>query len=271
MSLPISGFTAVPNPQMLAFMGAQSFIMMYQAGEGWQYGKRRISAMSNEEFNELTPELVLEKQAIVLKNSLKTIEQSMNNMTPMIETIIKQYGEFLRIVIKETPQALATGFSGITDPTTGGHEHEDTLGAIVDHLKKLVPSLPEAEARRGAEGLADAIETFKPTPNPKGTQPPTPSPAPRVPFTNIPLEERRRVLKEAVFNEQDLNKVLIARKARVQMILSGQLGNYRNTPKLGNEIGTLNFYIAKYTPILAQMRRTIVLLKTAVRLGELAA
>ncbi len=107
MSSPLSGFTAVPNPQMLAFMGAQSFIMMYQAGEGWQYGKRKISAMSNEEFNKLTPELVLEKQAVVLRNSLQTIEKSMNAMTPMIGTIVKQYGDFIREIIASIPQAIS--------------------------------------------------------------------------------------------------------------------------------------------------------------------
>ncbi len=60
MSSPISGFTAIPNPQMLAFMPIQSYLMMYFAGSGWQYGKRKISAMSNEEFNKLTPEQLLQ-------------------------------------------------------------------------------------------------------------------------------------------------------------------------------------------------------------------
>ncbi len=106
MSSPISGFTAIPNPQMLAFMGAQSFIMMYQAGEGWQYGKRKISAMSNEEFNKLTPNIVLEKQAVVLKDALGTIETSMNNMTPMVRTIVEQYGDFVREIIKASPQVV---------------------------------------------------------------------------------------------------------------------------------------------------------------------
>ncbi len=103
---PLSAFTAVPNPQMLAFMGAQSFVMMYQAGEGWQYGKRRISAMSNEEFNKLTPQIVMEKQAVVLRSSLATIERSMNDMTPMIGTIVKQYGDFIREIIAAIPEAF---------------------------------------------------------------------------------------------------------------------------------------------------------------------
>ncbi len=111
---PLSAFTAVPNPQMLAFMGAQSFIMMYQAGEGWQYGKRKISAMSNEDFNKLTPEIVLQKQAIVLRNSLDTIQKSMNDMTPMIGTIVKQYGDFLREIGAALPETFERAIGGRT-------------------------------------------------------------------------------------------------------------------------------------------------------------
>ncbi len=132
MSLPISGFTAVPNPQMLAFMGAQSFIMMYQAGEGWQYGKRKISAMSNEEFNKLTPELVLEKQAVVLQNALGTIEKSMNSMTPMIGTIVEQYGDFIREIIAHIPKALqnVVGGSGTVFEGSSGFEVPPYTGKL---------------------------------------------------------------------------------------------------------------------------------------------
>ncbi len=112
MSLPLSGFTAVPNPQMLAFMGAQSFIMMYQAGEGWQYGKRKISAMSNEEFNKLTPQMVLEKQAVVLRDALGTIAKSMNDMTPLIGTIVEQYGDFLKEILEHIPKGIENAGTG---------------------------------------------------------------------------------------------------------------------------------------------------------------
>ncbi len=150
MSSPISGFTAIPNPQMLAFMGAQSFIMMYQAGEGWQYGKRKISAMSNEEFNKLTPNMVLEKQAIVLRQALPTIQKSMDDMTPMISTIIAQYGDFIREAIKALPELAANIFqqggtgtsasitnvrldaSGLATQREGDEHKEHDLAAAID-------------------------------------------------------------------------------------------------------------------------------------------
>ncbi len=120
MSSPISGFTAVPNPQMLAFMAAQSFVMMYQAGEGWQYGKRKQSAMSNEEFNKQTPISIMENQAATLRQALPTIQKSMDDMTPMIRTIIAQYGDFIREIIATIPEFLGniTGSSTKQQTTT---------------------------------------------------------------------------------------------------------------------------------------------------------
>ncbi len=164
MSSPLSGFTAVPNPQMLAFMGAQSFIMMFQAGEGWQYGKRRISAMSNEDFNKLTPLRLLQNQAANLRSSLSTIQKSMNDMTPMIATIIEQYGDFLKEVIRVTPPTLLA-VSGGTSPQDIIQNYERTTGKVttgperqaladfIRNLGNLIPSVPLAGATSGGAGL----------------------------------------------------------------------------------------------------------------------
>ncbi len=134
-------------------MGAQSFIMMYQAGEGWQYGKRKISAMSNEEFNKLTPELVLEKQAIVLRNALPTIQKSMDDMTPMIRTIIAQYGDFIREMISALPEAVGNIFEGgITGIGLKGK------GAVSGSIGALAPLIP-----RGAGSVAPITSPFSST------------------------------------------------------------------------------------------------------------
>ncbi len=113
MSSPISAFTAVPNPQMLAFMGAQSFLMMQMAGAGWQYGKRKISAMKNEEFNPLTVNALLQKETADVRAAIPTIIKSINDMTPMVHDIVAQYGDFIREIIRATPQLV----SNIYQPT----------------------------------------------------------------------------------------------------------------------------------------------------------
>ncbi len=142
MSSPLSAFTAIPNPQMLAFMGAQSFIMMYQAGEGWQYGKRKISAMSNEEFNALTPQIVMEKQAVVLRSALSTIEKSMNDMTPMVGSIIKQYGDFIREIIAAIPETIQNITQSTTDTNKYYIKPDGTLGFITPITIIPIPTEP---------------------------------------------------------------------------------------------------------------------------------
>ncbi len=107
MSLPISGFTAVPNPQMLSYMMSQSWIMMYAAGGAWQYGKRRISAMSNEEFNKLTPIALLQEHIQMLREAIPSIQASLKDMTPLIGTLMEQFGTFINEALKAIPQTVS--------------------------------------------------------------------------------------------------------------------------------------------------------------------
>ncbi len=87
-------------------MGSQSFIMMYEAGAAWQYGKRRISAMSNEEFNKLTPLKLLEEHTALLRSAIPTIQKSMEDMSPLVRTIMVQFGEYIAEAVKAFPEAL---------------------------------------------------------------------------------------------------------------------------------------------------------------------
>ncbi len=47
-------FTPLPLAMMPIFMGAQSIIMGEAFGKGFQFGKRKISALTNEQFNKLS-------------------------------------------------------------------------------------------------------------------------------------------------------------------------------------------------------------------------
>ncbi len=157
MSSPISGFTAIPNPQMLAFMPIQSYLMMYFAGSGWQYGKRKISAMSNEQFNKLTPEELLKQHSIELKNMLPTLKQALQDVSPLIETLIVQYGDFVKRAIEAVPKATAqileTDPSAVTGLAGPVYQYQsETLTAVAKGILAFLTgdySSIEAEARRG--------------------------------------------------------------------------------------------------------------------------
>ncbi len=116
MSSPISGFTAIPNPQMLAFMPIQSYLMMYFAGAGWQIGKRKISAIPNDEFNKMSAKDLLEGFTADLRSTIPTLERSLQDITPLVNILVKQYGEFAIEIINVLPQVAQTVAGGLVNP-----------------------------------------------------------------------------------------------------------------------------------------------------------
>ncbi len=140
-------------------MGAQSFIMMFQAGEGWQYGKRRISAMSNEDFNKLTPERLLQNQAVTLRSSISTIERSMNAMTPMVGTIVAQYGDFVKEIIKVLPKVSQDVVKEVINSIPEGGFPGEGDKQILAWLKNFL-NIPEAEAQLPSSDLFE-VDTSK--------------------------------------------------------------------------------------------------------------
>ncbi len=144
MSSPISGFTAIPNPQMLAFMPIQSYLMMYFAGGGWQIGKRKISAIPNDKFNKMSAKDLLQDFTADLKSTIPTLESSLNDITPLIRVLIEQYGEFVKEIIAASPDAFKIAFG---DTGTQAQIGFDKLfHRIEDMLKNAFPSLPSAGA-----------------------------------------------------------------------------------------------------------------------------
>ncbi len=145
MSSPISGFTAIPNPQMLAFMPIQSYLMMYFAGAGWQIGKRKISAIPNPEFNKMSANDLLKGFTADLRETIPTLERSLNDITPLIRVLIEQYGDFIKEAIAAMPQALQNIIGGggefqnipTSESVSGGGAPPFGTAAFLHYLKKL--------------------------------------------------------------------------------------------------------------------------------------
>ncbi len=100
MVLPVSGFLPVPLPMMIPFMGAQSLVIGKMFGEGFQYGKRKISAMPNEEFNKLTFESLMSNAREEIKASVPTMNAAMQDMKPMVEVVVREFFEYVTLVTK---------------------------------------------------------------------------------------------------------------------------------------------------------------------------
>ncbi len=94
-ALPIGGFMPIPLAMMIPFMAAQSIIMGDAFGKGYQFGKRKISAMTNEEFNSLSQSDLISEMQKEFKEAIPSIKQSLSDSTELQTRIV---GEMLRIL-----------------------------------------------------------------------------------------------------------------------------------------------------------------------------
>ncbi len=166
----VSGFLPVPLPMMIPFMGAQSLVIGKMFGEGFQYGKRKISAMPNEEFNALTFQGMMQNARDEMKASIPTMIAALQDMQPMVQAVIHEFFDYLAIIADKskeelrritgggefdlTPEAKRAGTSAgfqlsaediaklveIGQQKAPGIQMED----IMNQLRSLFPSLPEA-------------------------------------------------------------------------------------------------------------------------------
>ncbi len=98
----LSGFLPIPLAMMIPFMGMQSLVIGKQFGEGFQFGKRKISAMTNDEFNKLTPAMIAQRSADELKAMIPSMQQSLQDMR-VFQTFIVQE---LIATVKQLPNDI---------------------------------------------------------------------------------------------------------------------------------------------------------------------
>jgi len=117
MSLPIGFFAPLPLPMMIPFMGIQSAVMAEQFGTMFQYGKRRISAMSNEEFNQLTFEKLQSEMTKQIKGMIPEMQNQIKAMQPMVKMIIEEFASYIKLATEAMPSAVVqSGLLGSLDP-----------------------------------------------------------------------------------------------------------------------------------------------------------
>ncbi len=148
MVLPIGFFAPLPLPMMIPFMGIQSAVMAEQFGTMFQYGKRRISAMSNEEFNKLTPQMLQERITVQVQGMIPEMEKQIQAMRPMVVIIMKEFAEYVRLAT----EAIAKGGEEYLQHAAHGHifGHGDTYVPPSTTTTELAPE-PTPEAPTTAE------------------------------------------------------------------------------------------------------------------------
>ncbi len=109
----IGFFAPLPLAMMLPFMAGQSMIMGESFGKGFQYGKRKISSMSNEEFNKM--------DANQLGRELAT---DYTQIIPHLEQAVRASSDFQNMIIQELikiiPNFVDQLLGGNAPPESGG-------------------------------------------------------------------------------------------------------------------------------------------------------
>lgn len=146
---------------------------MYYGGAGWQFGKRKVSGMSNEEVNRMTPNDFLMKLHSETKTMVPTMAQGMQDMTPLVKTTLVLFGAYIREAIKAFPEVVQN-ILGSTDsgefsniPTSSGSSGNlpPQMASFLHYFATLSKAtqgtiLKEAEGNRGfTTGGAAAIDT----------------------------------------------------------------------------------------------------------------
>lgn len=116
---PFGGFSPFPNSIMIPFMQAQSSALAYGFGLDYEFGKRTIKAMSNEQFNSLTANDV----SNLIKNHndvvLQQLRDELPNFTAFQSEIIDKQVEIEVAKANRTPSAMA---EIVTALLSGGHQ-----------------------------------------------------------------------------------------------------------------------------------------------------
>ncbi len=156
MALPIGGFMPIPLALMIPFMATQSLVMGEAFGIAFQYGKRRISAMSNEDFNKLTIEEVASQMFKSYENIIPELKQSIKKST--------QFQNFIFATLLDMPRGLLAELFGVGEKTDSQTQQEE--------FDKLVESKGTPKPGKGKVGNVppaqeDDPNKFLPKPKPK--------------------------------------------------------------------------------------------------------
>ncbi len=171
MSFPVplpSTFMPLPLAIMIPFMGIQSGVMAQQFGMNFQFGKRKISAMSNEEFNKLTPEQMQADFSNMIKGLIPTFGDSLRDMRPFQRMIFEEMLAVFKTAVDLGIDVAVAGAEGVAHGLgTHAIQHGEEELPTIDEHKFLSPLEKRIHERHGHGHLIGQTTVISPTVPPK--------------------------------------------------------------------------------------------------------
>jgi len=125
--MTIGLFAPLPLAIMIPFMAGQSFAMGEAFGKGFQYGKRRVSAMTNEEFNAMSAKDHFDETTADISAMIPTMKKQMGEFTLLQSDIIKELIAYVRQLPADIIGGLTGGASTPEIETTPSGETNITI------------------------------------------------------------------------------------------------------------------------------------------------
>ncbi len=158
----IGFFAPFPLALMVPFMAGQSLAMGEAFGKGFQYGKRKISSMSNEEFNALDFKGLSESIATDYKVMIPSITKSIEASDELQRAVFAALGDVIKDIPKTildffadiggsstsntTTSTSASQLGTITEVRSGGREVTINEQGIIDAQKIIDQAILDAKA-----------------------------------------------------------------------------------------------------------------------------
>jgi len=157
--MTVGFFMPLPLAVMIPFMAGQSFAMGEAFGKGFQYGKRLISSMTNEQFNAMSAKDHFEETTADISAMIPAMKAQMNNFSTLQTDIIKTLIEQLKdagITISEAVTDLAK--DTFEEGPPGG---TDLAQTSLDQLRNLVGLPPIYSKLVAPSGIAALIKFWQ--------------------------------------------------------------------------------------------------------------
>ncbi len=129
---PLGAFMPLPLAMMIPFMATQSMVMGDAFGRAFQYGKRKISAMSNEEFNATSMEQQASEMFAAYKHIIPELRESILDS--------KELQKFIIIQLLDMPRDLLASLFNIENLTGTVNPEGDPAGTAFDPSGKGRPT-----------------------------------------------------------------------------------------------------------------------------------
>ncbi len=117
----IGFFAPLPLALMIPFMAFQSMAMGEAFGKSYQYGKRKISSMSNEDFNKLTAAGLASEIMTDYNTQIPAVTTAVRNSSKFQSEIIQELGD----IVRNLPADIIAGLVGQTTPAPPPQDTKD--------------------------------------------------------------------------------------------------------------------------------------------------